>query len=60
MVKKNDDVVARLVIHGLPTMKAAQFKRLRLWLLRAAKELYIEDRKVFAKRYRATLRKAAR
>lgn len=52
------DYHAKLIIHGLPEMRATTKKRLIEWLEAQVKEFKKEkDYKIFAKRYRARLMK---
>lgn len=52
------DYHAKLIIHGLPEMKAATKKQLIKWLEAKVKEFKSEkDYKIFARNYRARLMK---
>ena len=56
---KPKDYHAKLVIHGLPDMKSATYRRLVDWLQAQVKNLKAEskDSKVFAKTYTARFMK---
>lgn len=53
-----DEITARLVIHGLPTMTKKTKQNLVDWLRNTANQIKREkDMKIFNKNYRATLYK---
>ena len=55
---KKIDYHAKLIVHGLPTMKPVTYRRLVDWLAAQVKEFKkADDKKIYAKRYTARLMK---
>lgn len=53
-----DEIRARLYIDNIADMKAREFNGFKEWIRRLSRELTTtKDRKIFAKRFRATLYK---